>query len=90
MGGSHAGVVARHTLPEDERARDLPSTFFVLTERGWRTLNQHAVFLDRMDEMRRDHEVVEKSEKIQRYEAAPRPDLSPTDYCYVVTGSESD
>ena len=81
------GAVARVKLPEEDRTRDNPSTFYALTEEGWRTLNRHAILLDELEEIRDDHAKVEKSERVEQFEQAPRPDLSRQGRCYVYSGS---
>lgn len=76
-------VVAKIKLPEDERTRDDPSVFYVLTRDGWRVLNQHAIIVDHADELGNEYANLEKFDRVRRFEDAPRPDLSPADQLYV-------
>lgn len=68
-----AGIVRRMTLPQGRRQRNLPSTFYTLSDEGYELLERHSLFLPNLDEIRADHAHVEKSETVKRYEQAPRP-----------------
>lgn len=67
------GVVRRLTLPQGSRQRDLPNTFFVLSDGGYRLLQQHSLFLPQEEDIKDDHDRVEKTDQIRRFECAPRP-----------------
>lgn len=68
-----AGIVMRVTLPQGERRRDLPSTFFTMSDHGYELLDQHNIFLPALVKIREDHARVEKTAEIEKYENAPRP-----------------
>lgn len=85
-----AEIVARVKLPKDERTRDNPSTFYVLTQHGWRELNKSAIFLDELDDIRDDYEKLEKPDRLERFEQAPRPELTTQGECYVYRRTEDD
>lgn len=69
-----AGIVERVELSDDQhRARDLPSTFYQLSDEGWSLLEDHNVLVSRRDEIKDEYERVEKTDEIIRYQQAPRP-----------------
>lgn len=68
-------VVETVEIPVGERSRDLPHVFYALTESGRQLLDDHGL-LDEEDAWEDLYERVEKSEKIQTYEDAPRPSRS--------------
>lgn len=68
-----AGVVEAATLPEDRRSRDLPYTFYGVTEDGRAFLDRHGL-LRAEETLREIYARVEKTDEIERYERAPRPE----------------
>lgn len=68
-----AGVVEAATLSDDRRSRDLPYTFYGVTEAGREFLDRHDL-LRAEETLREIYDRVEKTEEIERYERAPRPD----------------
>lgn len=79
-------VVTRLQASDDQRAT--PSTFYALSVDGWRALNRHALLIDELDAIQAEIENTETTDQVQRYENAPRPDLSPVDECYVRNTSQ--
>jgi DNA-binding MarR family transcriptional regulator len=69
-----AGVVGRYELPPDERSRDLPHTFFGLTPEGRELLAEHKLLRGETTQQQ-IYAQVEKTEKIRKYESAPRPSV---------------
>lgn len=67
------GIVRRLTLPQGARQKGYPDAFFVLSDTGYKLLKQHSLYLPYADEIKSDHERTEKTDKIKRYECAPRP-----------------
>ena len=67
------GIVAEVTLPEDRRRNDLPYKFYGLSEEGRQFLGEHKL-LRAEDTLREIYARVEKTDEIERYENAPRPD----------------
>lgn len=67
-----AGIVVSHELPSDERSRDLPYKFYGLTDGGRDFLEDHGL-LRAEATLEEAYEAVEKPERIDRYETAPRP-----------------
>ena len=65
-------VVATVEIPVGERSRDLPHVFYGLTESGTQLLNEHGL-LNEEDAWKALYARVEKTEKIQKYQNAPRP-----------------
>lgn len=70
-----AGIVSKVRLPDDERSRDLPYTFFTLSEEGLELLRTHDFLVDKFAEIRHDYGRTERSPAMQLYEDAPRPDI---------------
>ncbi|MDS0474233.1 MarR family winged helix-turn-helix transcriptional regulator [Natrinema sp. 1APR25-10V2] len=70
-----AGVVEAVALPEDERRQGYPWKFYRLTDEGRAFLEDHNL-LAAEETLQRIYETIsDKSEKMVRYENAPRPDL---------------
>ena len=67
-------LVTTYTLGESRGKRDLPSTFYGLTEQGLRVLGEFK-YLRGVPALRVLHEETVKTARIRRHEAAPRPDL---------------
>lgn len=67
-----AGVVERLKLPKGERMRDLPSTFWAVTEKGSRLLEQDGLY-EEIDHWRDLYERMERTPEIREIEAMPRP-----------------
>lgn len=67
------GIVEKRKLPTGERKRDLPSTFYTLTDRGRAFLEQHNL-LDEKPAWKAIHEHVEKTPEIKKIESMPRPE----------------
>ncbi|SNZ03936.1 hypothetical protein SAMN06269185_0407 [Natronoarchaeum philippinense] len=67
------GVVETVTLPDDQRSRDLPYTFYGVTEEGRAFLDRHGL-LRAEETLREIYDRIERTEEIERYEQAPRPD----------------
>lgn len=65
----------RHEPSEDKR--DLPSQFYGFTERGVEILHDYK-YLRGLPVARALYENTRKTEKIERHESAPRPDLPAT------------
>lgn len=68
-----AGIVEEVLLPEDRRQNDLPYKFYGISESGRQFLADHKL-LRAQDTLREIYDRVEKTEDIERYETAPRPD----------------
>jgi len=66
-------IVETVELPKEERSRDLPHKFYRVTEDGVRLLEEHGL-LKAQETLERLYESLEKSEKVDRYEKAPRPE----------------
>ncbi|WP_254543892.1 winged helix-turn-helix domain-containing protein [Halomarina pelagica] len=69
-----AGLVAQYTYPPSEGRRDLPSQFYGFTERGIDVLYEYK-YLRGLPVARALYENTRKTEKVERHEAAPRPEL---------------
>ena len=67
------GIVEEVLLPEDRLRNDLPYKFYGLSESGRRFLEEHGL-LRAEDTLREIYERVEKTDEIERYENAPRPE----------------
>jgi len=68
-----AGIVEEVLLPEDQRRNDRPYKFYGLSEEGRAFLEEHKL-LRAEDTLREIYDRVEKTDEIERYEAAPRPE----------------
>ena len=71
-----AGIVETHTLPSDRRKRDLPYTFYAVSDEGRAFLDRHGL-LRAEETLRAVYERVQKDEQIRRFERAPRPQEEP-------------
>jgi len=69
-----AGIIARYTYEPSEGKRDLPSQFYGFTERGVEVLHDYK-YLRGLPVARAFYENTRKTEKIERHESAPRPEL---------------
>jgi hypothetical protein len=69
-----AGILDVYIHEPNASTRDLPSRFWGLTERGVEILYEHN-FLRGVPVARAVYEETEKSERVRRHEAAPRPKL---------------
>ena len=69
-----AGILARYTYEPSEEKRDLPSQFYGFTERGVEILHDYK-YLRGLPVARALYENTRKTEKIERHESAPRPEL---------------
>lgn len=67
-----AGVLAKAELPPGERSRDLPYTFYSLTDDARALFDRNDVF-DR-EVWRAQYAKVEKTDEVERIEAMERPD----------------
>ncbi|MCU4801739.1 helix-turn-helix domain-containing protein [Halobacteria archaeon HArc-gm2] len=68
-----AGVVEEVLLPEDRRQNDLPYKFYGISESGRPFLEEHNLLRAR-ETLREVYDRVEKTDEIERYETAPRPE----------------
>lgn len=68
-----AGIVRRVTVPQSYRQKNLPETFFILSDGGYDLLENHSLFLPEKEEIKQDHARVEKPDRIKEAERAPRP-----------------
>ncbi|MDY7081631.1 MAG: transcriptional regulator [Halobacteria archaeon] len=67
------GIAEKVSLPKGKRKRDLPSTFYGITERGEELLKKHNLWNEKeMWELL--YQSVEKNPEIQRIEDMERPD----------------
>lgn len=66
------GVLEKVWLPEDQQQRDLPRKFYGLTDSGRQLLAKHGL-LEGEEVVRGFYKKMDKTEKIQQYENAPRP-----------------
>ncbi|MGB9961564.1 ArsR family transcriptional regulator [Halobacterium sp. MBLA0001] len=69
-----AGLLARYTYEPNERTRDLPAQFYGFTKRGVEVLHDYK-YLRGLPVARAFYENTRKTEKIERHESAPRPEL---------------
>lgn len=69
-----AGIVDRYIYEPSEGTRDLPSQFYGFTEHGVEILYDYK-YLRGLPIARALYENTRKTEKINRHEAAPRPEL---------------
>ena len=68
-----AGVVEEVLLLEDRRKNDLPYKFYGISESGRQFLDEHKL-IRAQDTLREIYDRVEKTDYIERYETAPRPE----------------
>jgi hypothetical protein len=66
------GILEELSLPKDQRQNDLPYKFYGLSDDGREFLEEHGL-LRAEETLTEIYNSVEKTETIQRYEAAPRP-----------------
>ena len=69
-----AGLLACYTYEPSEEKRDLPAQFYGFTERGVEILHEYK-YLRGLPVARGLYENTRKTEKIERHESAPRPEL---------------
>ena len=69
-----AGLLTRYTYGPSEGKRDLPAQFYGFTERGVEVLHDYK-YLRGLPVARALYENTRKTEKIERHESAPRPEL---------------
>lgn len=67
-----AGIIEKVKLPKGERTRDLPSTFFRVTEKGERLLKQAHLY-EEVETWREVYERMERTPEIREIESMPRP-----------------
>jgi len=68
-----ANIVDKYKLPSGERQRDLPSTFYGLTEFGIATADRFNLF-ENASSYSELYAAADKPDHVQRYEGAPRPE----------------
>ena len=66
-------ILEKVSLPKDQRQNDLPYTFYGLSKDGREFLAEHGL-LRAEETLTEIYNSVEKTETIQRYETAPRPE----------------
>ena len=69
---SENDIVDKHTVPTGERERDLPHKFYGITDEAREILSQHHL-LESKEKLHSIYQRAEKSERIKRFEQAPRP-----------------
>jgi predicted ArsR family transcriptional regulator len=69
-------ILAQYIFEPNKESRGLPAKFYGFTERGVEILHDYK-YLRGIPVARALYENTRKTEKIQRHEAAPRPDLPP-------------
>lgn len=69
-----ADIVAQYTYEPSREKRDLPAQFYGFTDRGVEILHEYK-YLRGLPVARALYENTRKTEKIERHEAAPRPEL---------------
>ena len=67
------GIITKSVVPVGERSRDGPNTFYALSDDIWDLLEQHNLYVNELDGVKKDYANVEKDAKIERYEQAERP-----------------
>lgn len=67
-----AGIVERLKLPKGERSRDLPSTFWAVTEKGQNLLRQAGLY-EEIEHWRDLYGRMERTPEIREIEAMARP-----------------
>jgi DNA-binding HxlR family transcriptional regulator len=67
------GILEVVSLPKDQRQNDLPYKFYGLSDDGRQFLEEHGL-LRAEDTLTEIYDSVDKTETIQRYETAPRPE----------------
>ena len=69
-------IIVQYIFEPNKETRGLPAQFYGFTERGVEILHDYK-YLRGVPVARALYENTRKTEKIQRHEAAPRPDLPP-------------
>ncbi|MDS0280257.1 winged helix-turn-helix domain-containing protein [Halomicroarcula sp. S1AR25-4] len=69
-------IIVQYIFEPNKETRGLPAQFYGFTERGVEILHDYK-YLRGIPVARALYENTRKTEKIQRHEAAPRPDLPP-------------
>ncbi|MGB9964062.1 ArsR family transcriptional regulator [Halobacterium hubeiense] len=69
-----AGLLGRYTYEPSKGKRDLPAQFYGFTERGVEVLHDYK-YLRGLPVARAFYENTRTTEKIERHESAPRPEL---------------
>ena len=67
-----AEIIEKVKLPKGERTRDLPSTFFRVTEKGERLLKQAHLY-EEVETWREVYDRMERTPEIREIESMPRP-----------------
>lgn len=67
------GLIEGVTLPKDQRKNDLPYKFYGISEDGREFLEEHGLIRGE-ETLTEIYNTVEKTETIERYETAPRPE----------------
>jgi len=67
-------IIARYTFEPNKESRRLPAQFYGFTERGVEILHSYK-YIRGVPVARALYENTRKTEKIERHETAPRPDL---------------
>ncbi|MFD1640945.1 hypothetical protein [Halohasta litorea] len=81
-------ILTQYTHQPNAEVRDLPTDFWGFTEFGLRLIAEYN-YLRGLPIMRAAHDATDKTEKVQRHEAAPRPTL-PALIQSVLTFDETD
>lgn len=81
-------LVTTYTLDEGRERRDLPGTFYGLTERGVLMCGKFN-YLSGIPMLQAIHEQTAKTERIRRHESAPRPYLPPAVAHLLARGSRT-
>lgn len=68
------GIVEAVFLPDEQRQNDLPYKFYGISDEGRAFLDEHGL-LRAEETLQTVYARVEKSDAIERYQTAPRPDL---------------
>ncbi|MCX2818577.1 helix-turn-helix domain-containing protein [Haladaptatus sp. F3-133] len=67
-----ADVLEKQELPSESRQRDLPHVFYQLSDDGEEFLEEHGL-LESEETLKEFYDKIEKGEKAEKYERAPRP-----------------
>lgn len=67
------GIVLRVSLPQSYGQKNLPNTFFTLSDGGYKLLKDHEFYIPHLQEIRDEYAGVEKRDDIKEAECAPRP-----------------
>lgn len=68
------GIIEEVFLPEEQRRNDRPYKFYGLSDDGRAFLQEHKLLRAR-ETLRAIYDNVEKTDTIERYESAPRPEV---------------